>query len=127
MSCVLEILSLHELNTRKANLLKQINKIDIEIQKRNIDDLPKSEDTTERNIPIIEKSSSNDNLLELEDNTSCKNIEEPPKSLRIKINITKNNPSEIPLQDSIEIMENTIQKPVKKVKIKITKKSKEIT
>ena len=35
MSCVLDILSIEELNTRKEHLLKQLNKVEIEIMKRN--------------------------------------------------------------------------------------------
>jgi hypothetical protein len=106
MSCVLEILSLHELNVRKDYLLKQINKIDLEIQKRN----------------IIESLKIEDDII----------TEKQNESFKIKINITKNitknnnNDSKnyvMASENLYDFSENKSAKDIKKIKIKITPKS----
>jgi hypothetical protein len=97
---------LHELNVRKEYLLKLINKIDFEIQKRNIDSSLKIEDSV-----ITEKQN---------------------ESFKIKINITKNITKNInETKNSIVTLENFTDnisedkttKEIKKIKIKITPKS----
>ena len=105
MSCVLEILSLHELNVRKEYLLKQINKIDLEIQKRNIIDSLKIED----------------GIISTKQNESFK------IKINITKNITKNNNNDSMISDvtleNLNISENKTTKDIKKIKIKITPKS----
>jgi hypothetical protein len=125
MSCVLEILSLHELNTRKEHLLKQINKIDTEIQKRNTygNKINVQEDVStafrenlfeeESNSEFMEESLLNDNLQDLVSichDTHMTNmipsssiIHEPPKSLRIKLNITRNTRGKSQKQDNTSL------------------------
>jgi hypothetical protein len=82
MSCVLEILSIHELNRRKEFLLKQINKIDIEIEKRLLEDNNITSKPLKIKINITKKSEEHINL----DKLSCESLD---KSKKIKIKITK--------------------------------------
>lgn len=70
MSCVLEILSYEELLTRKNNLIKQLEKVDNELLKRNFD------------CDNIDNIDENKNLED-----SLVNINS--KKIKIKINIVR--------------------------------------
>lgn len=74
MSSVLEILSYEELITRKTNLIKQLEKVDYELLKRNFND--------NDNIMTIKNIDENNNL-----ENSLVNINS--KKIKIKLNIVR--------------------------------------
>ena len=74
MSSVLEILSYEELLTRKTNLIKQLEKVDYELLKRNFND--------NDNIMTIKNIDENNNL-----ENSFVNINS--KKIKIKLNIVR--------------------------------------
>lgn len=99
MSCVLEILSYDQLLARKLNLLKQLEKVDNELLKRNLNDHFKTdeniiEDNIDENI-IENKTQDIDNDNFNEDNKSEEIITEnqiihpSKKKIRIKVNIVR--------------------------------------
>jgi len=107
MSSVLETLSLNELNVRKEHLLKQLQKVEIQINKIKKDTLCISKNNEEQfylnNIELvqqqcneediinendknfIEKEVVNSNIIEIHENNDKINI----KTVKIKINIKK--------------------------------------
>ena len=91
MSCVLETLSLHELNIRKEYLLKQIDKINNEIQKRNnpIEDLLNNDISLKNNNSAIKIKI---NIAKKKD-VELSDITQPQtnQNKTIKIKITKTN------------------------------------
>ena len=76
MSSVLEILSYEELLTRKTNLMKQLEKVDYELLKRNFND------NDNDNIMTIKNIDENNNL-----ENSFVNINS--KKIKIKLNIVR--------------------------------------
>ena len=76
MSNLLELLSLNELNIRRNNLLKQINKVDIEIKQRNKDFL--------KNQKSLEKEEVSKKEI-VHENQECNIVENNTKKIKITI------------------------------------------
>jgi hypothetical protein len=90
MSCVLEILSDHELNVRKQYLLNQIKNIDKELSNRNIS---VEKDDTVYSYEI----NNNSTLIDVSNNIIQNCIQDDSnklKKVKIKINIKKSDKSD---------------------------------
>jgi hypothetical protein len=118
MSSVLEILSLNELNIRKEHLLKQLQKVEIQINKVKKDNISKNNEEQyypSNNIDLIPEQYNEDNIINENDIKTIKNIEIEKILNKNIVEIHKENSSTIPINEPINI---------KTVKIKINIKKK---
>jgi len=89
MSSSLELLTLHQLNTRHQNLLKEINKVKNEIEKRQKEELKDAieEDSSDKDLilPELSENISKNQVSELEQSKESSSTTESQKKVKVVV------------------------------------------